>query len=60
MDDKKRFRYNAAWAVGGGTMLGLGIGLLLLPHSVWAFVGILMVGIGVGLLIAALLTRDAD
>ncbi|MFC4973049.1 hypothetical protein ACFPTY_00965 [Halomonas beimenensis] len=45
------------WAVGGGTLLGLGVGLMLLRYSALAFVGSLIVGIGIGLIIAAVLSR---
>ena len=45
----------AGWAVGGGTLLGLGAGIALLQTSVLWFVGALLGGIGFGLLIGALL-----
>lgn len=60
MGAKRRVIHTAAWAVGGGTLLGLGVGLNFLPYSALAFVGVLIAGIGLGLLIAALLTRKAE
>jgi hypothetical protein len=47
----------SAWAIGGGTMLGLGAGLCVLQQSALWFVGCLLAGIGVGLLVASVLKR---
>ena len=44
-----------SWAVGGATLVGLGIGLLFVKTSVLAFLASILVGIGAGLLIAAIL-----
>ena len=44
-----------AWAVGGTTLIGLGVGFIFLSTSVFAFLASLFIGIGSGLLIAALL-----
>jgi len=44
-----------AWAVGGGTMVGLGVGFFFITTNVFAFIASLLIGIGAGLLIAALL-----
>ncbi len=46
-----------AWAVGGGTLIGLGIGFFFLTSNIFAFIASLLIGIGAGLLIAALLAR---
>ena len=47
-----------AWAVGGGTLVGLGVGFFFLTTSVFAFIACLLIGIGGGLLIASLLPRS--
>ena len=47
------------WAVGGGLLLGLGIGLMLLPKSALLFVGSLIAGLGIGLIITAVLSGFA-
>ena len=44
-----------AWAIGGTTLVGLGVGFLFITTSVFAFLASLFIGIGSGLLIAALL-----
>jgi hypothetical protein len=43
------------WAIGGGLLTGLGVGLFFLQTSALAFVGSLIAGLGVGLVIAAVL-----
>lgn len=48
----------SAWAIGGGTLIGLGVGLCVLKVSALAFVGALLSGLGLGLIIAAVLSRD--
>ena len=44
-----------AWAIGGTTLMGLGIGFIFLQTSVFIFLASLLSGIGLGLVIAALL-----
>ena len=46
-----------AWAVGGGTLVGLGVGFFFITTSIFAFIACLLIGIGAGLLIAALLPK---
>jgi hypothetical protein len=44
----------STWAIGGGLLLGLGVGLFLLPESALAFVGSLIAGLGLGLIVASI------
>jgi len=44
-----------AWAIGGTTMIGLGVGFIFLTTSIFLFLAFLLSGIGLGLVIAALL-----
>lgn len=46
----------SSWAIGGGTILGLGVGLFFLQQSALAFVGSLLGGLGLGLIITAVLS----
>lgn len=46
----------ASWAIGGCTLIGLGVGLIFLKTSVLWFVASLLIGIGIGLLIVAVLS----
>lgn len=50
-DDKIGF------AIGGSTMIGLGVGFFLFHMSPFYFVASLMIGIGVGLVIASFLSK---
>ena len=47
-----------AWIVGGGTLIGLGVGLILLQTSVLWFVASILIGIGLGLAISAFLEKS--
>jgi len=47
-----------SWAVGGGTLVGLGVGFIFIQTSVFAFIASLLIGIGAGLLIASLLLKS--
>lgn len=57
MDDSKPSVDRSTWAIGGGVLLGLGVGLFFLPHSALAFVGSLIGGLGVGLVVTAVISR---
>jgi len=49
-----------SWAIGGTTMIGLGIGFIFVRTNVFIFLASLLSGIGLGLVIAALLPeKDA-
>ena len=46
-----------SWAIGGTTMMGVGIGFFFLPDAPLMFVASIIMGIGVGLVLAAALKR---
>lgn len=46
----------SSWAVGGGLLTGLGVGLCFLKTSALIFVGSIIAGLGVGLVIAAVIS----
>ena len=46
----------ATWAIGGGLLLGVGVGLFLLRESALAFVGSLVAGLGLGLMVTSILS----
>ncbi|GGO82970.1 hypothetical protein GCM10011348_25600 [Marinobacterium nitratireducens] len=56
MSNGNRTGDKSNWAIGGGVLLGLGIGLIVLQFSALAFVGSLIAGTGVGLIITAVLS----
>ena len=51
----------SSWVIGGTTLIGLGVGFLLLflQSSGLLFVASLLIGIGLGLVIAPMITRKA-
>ena len=55
MSDEDIYKDRSSWAVGGGTLLGLGVGFFFLEQSSHAFVGCLLGGIGLGLLVTSIL-----
>ena len=46
----------SSWAIGGTTMIGLGVGLIYLKTSVLIFIASLLIGIGAGLVITAVMS----
>ena len=53
MTDKKVDK--SSWAIGGMTMIGIGVGFIFLQTSPLVFVASILIGVGLGLLIAAIL-----
>ena len=51
MKTKKRNKDKSSWITGGTTMMGLGVGFILLKYSVMYFLAALLIGIAVGLII---------
>ena len=44
----------SAWIIGGTTLIGIGVGLIVLKTSALLFVASILIGIGFGLVIASL------
>ena len=47
----------STWAIGGGTLIGIGVGLLLHWINPMAIPAFTLIGVGMGLLISSLLSR---
>lgn len=45
----------STWAIGGGLLIGVGIGLFFLQVSALAFVGSIIAGLGTGLIITSII-----
>lgn len=58
MTEKRKATDRAGLAIGGTTIMGLGVGFIFLQASVLVFIASLLIGVGLGLLIAALLPGD--
>ena len=56
MDKSEQHQDRSTWAIGGGVLIGLGVGLFYLQRSALAFVGCLLAGLGAGLVITALIS----
>ena len=50
----------SSWAIGGTTLIGVGVGLIFLKTSVIFFVASILIGIGSGLVIASLISRGKE
>ena len=57
MDNKSE---KGSWAIGGTTLIGVGVGLIFLKASAIFFVASILIGIGLGLVIAAFISRDKE
>ncbi|WP_432695996.1 hypothetical protein ACQUQP_15825 [Marinobacterium sp. YM272] len=56
MADSNKRTDRSTWAIGGGVILGLGVGLVFLQQSALAFVGCLLGGLGLGLMVTAIIS----
>ena len=50
----------SSWAVGGCTMIGIGVGFIFLTTNIFYFIASIMCGIGLGLLIASLISNKKE
>lgn len=50
----------SSWAIGGMTMVGVGVGLIFVQSAPMLMVSSIIVGIGLGLVIVALLSCKKD
>lgn len=54
--DKKADR--STWVIGGMTLVGLGVGLILLQTSALLFIAAVLIGIGLGIVIASIISGE--
>jgi len=54
MDIEEFYKPKITYAIGGGTLIGLGIGFFYLITSILIFIGCLLTGVGLGLMVAAI------
>jgi len=47
----------SSWAIGGTTLIGVGVGFIFLKTSALFFVASILIGIGSGLVVAALISK---
>lgn len=53
---KAKKEEKSSWAIGGTTMIGVGVGLIYLQTSVLIFVASIIIGVGAGLIVAPILS----
>jgi hypothetical protein len=58
MDREDRKRDKSTWAIGGTTLIGIGVGFIFLKVSPLFFVASILIGIGLGLVITSLISRE--
>ena len=56
MDKTKKREDKSTWAIGGTTLIGIGVGFIFLQKSVLLFVASILIGIGLGLVIAPIIS----
>ena len=54
---KKTNEDKSSWAIGGTTLIGLGVGLIFLKTNVLIFIASLIIGIGAGLIITPMISK---
>jgi len=50
----------SSWAIGGMTLIGVGVGLIFVQTAPLITVASIIIGIGIGLVITSLLSRSKD
>ncbi len=58
MKNKKEDR--STWAIGGTTIIGIGVGFIFIQDSPLLFVASIMIGLGLGLVIVPLISRRKE
>ena len=57
MDKTNNKEDKSSWAIGGTTLIGIGVGFILLHKSALFFVASILIGIGLGLVIAPIISN---
>jgi F0F1-type ATP synthase assembly protein I len=50
----------SSWAIGGTTLIGIGVGFIFIQTSPMLFVASILIGIGAGLVIAPIISRSKE
>ncbi len=58
MDKINKKNDKSTWAIGGTTLIGIGVGFIFLRESALLFVASILIGIGLGLVITSLISRE--
>ena len=58
VEKPKRSSDKSTWAIGGTTLIGIGVGFIFLKVSPLFFVASILIGIGLGLVITSFISRE--
>jgi len=58
VEKSKRSGDKSTWAIGGTTLMGIGVGFIFLKVSPLFFVASILIGIGIGLVITSIISRE--
>ncbi len=50
----------SSWAIGGTTLIGVGVGFIFVQVSPMLFVASILIGIGLGLVITPIISRERE
>ena len=50
----------SSWAIGGTTLIGVGVGFIFLQTSALLFVASILIGVGLGLVIVPIISRKKN
>lgn len=56
MNKKDKKDDKGSWVIGGTTLIGIGVGFILLRTSALLFVAAILIGIGVGIVISGIMS----
>ena len=57
MDNDNNKKDKSSWAIGGTSLIGMGVGFFFLKDNPLVFVACLFIGLGLGLVIAPLISK---
>ena len=57
---KNKIEDRSTWAIGGTTIIGIGVGFIFLQSSPLLFVASILIGLGVGLVIVPFIPRKNE
>ena len=60
MNQPNRKEDRSTWAIGGTTLMGIGVGFIFLQKSALFFIASILIGIGLGLVIAPIISSKKE
>jgi len=60
MSETNKQEDKSTWAIGGTTLMGIGVGFIFLQKSVFLFIASILIGIGLGLVLTPIISRKKE